>query len=329
VRDAVDRAANGDRSRFCGPGVAGHGGPHDNICRIAGLRTAVAREFAQATPLAPPTRDERILPPNVRSDLDFENNKNVTFRLEPFAIGSDEQDALGARFRIQAVSGNVYAEAGYRYTVMDGQSRHDVNEAFLHVRGRYGDVIVGRQHLYPGPANNTRVGTLLGLETTDAVVYEAPLKRGFKQQVGYLFDTQALRRAGVKGFYARGLAPLARGNAGYSVLVADEDGTRVGWSLDAAQSVIPNVLDVYGEAGNSARGRDLYTAGFYVPALYHTARLDMFLEYARRGGTQERVSLRLRREMGKGLLLIGFVDRELGSSFFTAGGGVMYSLQFR
>ncbi|MCC2670132.1 MAG: hypothetical protein K0Q72_2603, partial [Armatimonadetes bacterium] len=214
ARDAIDRTSTSPRRRFCGPGTASHGGPHDDVCRIAGVRASVAREFAQATPPSPPTREQRVLPTNVLPELEGGENRNVVFRFEPFAIGSDEQEALGARLRIQSVSGNVYAEAGYRFTLVGGETRHDVSEAFLHVRGRYGDVIAGRQHLYPGPGNNTRIGTLLGLETTDAVVYEAPLRRGYKQQVGYLFDTQALRREGVKGAYARGKAPLARGYAG-------------------------------------------------------------------------------------------------------------------
>ena len=41
------------------------------------------------------------------------------------------------------------------------------------------------------------------------------------------------------------------------------------------------------------------------------------------------MSLRLRREMGNGLLLVGFVDRELGTSRFTAGGGVVWTKKFR
>ncbi|HTE20772.1 MAG TPA: hypothetical protein VK689_20595, partial [Armatimonadota bacterium] len=223
----------------------------------------------------------------------------------------------------------VFAELGYLYQLVDGQSQHDISEGFLHVRGRHGDVIAGRQHRFIGPANNNQVGTLLGLEAVDAVIYEAPLRRGFRQEVGYLFDTRALRNGGERGAYARGQAPVFAGNAGYSVLVPTRDGRNVGWSLDAAQPLIRNVLDVYAEGGKATGGRNLFSGGLYIPALYHRFKLDTFLEYANREDLEERVSLRLRREMGNGLLLVGFVDRELGTSRFTAGGGVVWTKKFR
>lgn len=332
VRDAIDRVTRQSHLICCGMpdnGGEGPGGgsmPHQHAL---GVRSALASNFQQATPPSPPTREERILPANVLPFSDSADNRNTAFRLEPFAIGSDETYSAGGRMRFQGVSGNVYAEAGYRYAMTDGATRHDVSEAYVHVRGRYGDVIVGRQHVYPSPANNTNIGTLLGLDTADAVIYEAPVKAGFKQQIGYVADTFALRRGGTRGAYARGRAPIWRGNVGYSVLASTEDGTRVGWSLDGAQSLIRNVLDVYGEAGVGAQGRQLYTAGFYVPALYHSARLDVFMEYAHREGQQERVSLRLRRELGSGLLLVGFIDQSLSDSYFTAGGGVLYSHRFK
>lgn len=331
VRDAIDRTTRRPRIIDCGiPHDGGEGGattPRDH-CEF-GVRAAMAKEFAQATPTPAPTREERLLPANSLPFADSADNRNTAFRFEPFAIGSDETNSVGARVRFQGVSGDVYAEAGYRYALTDGNSRHDVSEAYVHMRGRYGDVIVGRQHIFPSPANNSDIGTLLGLDTADAVIYEAPLKKGYKQQIGYVSDSLALRRGGTRGAYARGRAPLWRGNVGYSVLGSTENGTRVGWSVDSAQSVIRNVLDIYGEAGVGVRGRELYTAGLYVPALYHAARVDVFMEYAHREGQEERISMRLRRELGSGLLLVGFIDQSLKDSYFTAGGGVLYSHRFK
>ena len=332
VRDAIARTTRRPRIIDCGRPTEGDGGDgtgnRQNHCDF-GVRSAVAREFAQATPTPTPTREERILPASALPFAETADNRNTAFRLEPFAIGSDETSAVGGRVRFQGVSGNVYAEAGYRYSLVDGNSRHDVSEAYVHMRGRYGDVIVGRQHVFPSPANNTNIGTLLGLDTADAAIYEAPLKRGYKQQIGFIADSNALRRQGTSGVYARGRAPVWRGNAGYSVIGSTDSGTNVGWSVDGAQSLIRNVLDIYGEAGVGVHGRELYTAGLYVPALYHTARLDVFMEYAHREGRDERVSLRLRRELGSGLLLVGFIDQSLKDSYFTAGGGVLYSHRFR
>ena len=75
----------------------------------------------------------------------------------------------------------------------------------------------GRQHLFLGPSNNTELGRLLGLEASDAIVYEAPMPRGFKQQFGYVFDTRALEPGGFHALYARGADWALGGNLGYSV----------------------------------------------------------------------------------------------------------------
>jgi len=331
ARDAIERNTRRRRIIDCGPdGEGPRPDGHGDDCRLPGVRATIAQQFAQATPATRPlTRDERILPGNLYPDRESQNEQKVAFLVEPFAIGSDEGEAFGARIRMQGVSGTVYGEAGYRYLNVGGDNRHDVSDAFIHVRGRYGDVIVGRQHLFPGPSNNSTIGTLLGLETADAAIYEAPLRNGYKQQVGYISDSQALRRKGVKGAYARGLAPVFRGNLGYTIIGATNEGAGIGWTLDGAQSVIANVLDVYAEAGESVRGRSVVTAGLYVPAFFHSAKVDVFLEYARREGLQERVSLRLRREVGRGLLLVGFMDQSVGSSYFAAGGGVLYSHKFK
>ena len=320
------RVRSGSRARTYSPAA--------QLARISpGLREAFGHDLTFAsfggTPSAPlPTPEERILPENVRPDW-----RALNFRFEPFGFLTTEGSAAGARVRGSTVAGTAYFELGYRFIWVDpedGESDidHDVSEALVHVRGRYGDVIAGRQHLFIGPANNTRLGTLLGLESVDAIVYETPNMRGFRQQIGYVIDSRAMEGGGYSAGYARGQAPLWRGRVGYSVLLGEGD-RQTGWSVDAALPAIRNVLDVYGEAGENQRGRELYTAGLYFPGIYQTARIDTFVEYGRREGREERVSLRLRRDVGSGLLAIAFVDQRLGGGSLEAGAGFLWTHRFK
>jgi hypothetical protein len=248
----------------------------------------------------------------------------------PFGIVTDESTAVGSQAGLQGTWGQVYGEVVYRYLLLDGRrDRHDLSEGYLHFRTRGGDLVVGRQHLFIGPVQNNRLGSLLKLEAADAVVYQAPLRRGYRQEAGYLIDSRATRRRGYSGGYLRGQAPVRAGYAGYSVLFADTGNSRIGWSLDASQPVIPNVLDLYGEGGVGIHGRTLWTAGIYVPALYHAGKVDLFLEYSGRENSDDRASLRLRRELGSGLFVAAFADRRLRQNEWDVGAGIQWNLRYR
>lgn len=297
-------------------------------------RLALAAREEQRTALVgtggTPSAEERALPANVRAPFEVEGNRNSQFRFEPFAFGSDDADASGARVRYQGTTGSVYMELGYRFLRLSGRNIHDVSEGFLHIKGKQGNIIAGRQHLFLGPSNNTELGRLLGLSTSDAIVYEPPTPRGFKQQVGYVFDSRALDEFDdFRGFYARGLARVWGGNVGYSLLADTHRNRNVGWQLDFAQPVVKNVLDVYGEGGVDTRNRAVISGGLYVPWLYHKFKLDVFAEYQKREDVEERFTLRFRRELGSGLLLIAFLDDRLGDNNLTFGGGILWSKKFR
>ena len=328
IRDALRRFTHFPCD--CHPFRSNPGGGYD-VPGQSPHRTPLGRRLALARS-APPTQDEMFLPAMVRPvpDSDEPGGQRIQARFEPFALGgTDDDQAAGARLRVQGTAGDVFAEVGYRYAWISGDDVSDISEGFVHLKGHDGDIIAGRQHLFLGPTNNTRLGTLLGLEATDAVVYEIPSSgRAFRQQFGYVFDSQALDHGGYAGAYARGLTLLGRGNVGYSILGSQDRGSKVGWSLDASQSLIPNVLDIYGEGGRHVDGRNIYTAGLYVPWLYHRTKLDLFLEYANREDLEERTTVRLRRELGSGFLLVGYLTRRPGDNI-DAGGGFVWSLKFR
>lgn len=303
------------------------------------LHTALAgRDPASSTPSArgtstggrtapPPTPEQIFLPQQVRPPRD-DQRRMSQFLFEPFGVAADNYDALGTRARFQGVQGDLFVELGYMYTLENGRSRHDLSEGFLQVRTRYGDFIGGRQHLFLRLANNQDVGTLLGLETTDAVVWDGQPGGGVRAQGGYIFDTNALDPGGLRGAFSRAQVPVGRGIVGYSLLASADGHPNLGWSLDASYPLLPNTLDIYGEGGSDVEGRRLFTAGLYVPALYERARLDVFVEFAHRENIEDRASLRLRRELGRGLLLVAFIDHR-SKDGVHAGGGVVWSLKFR
>jgi hypothetical protein len=311
------------------------GGPGSGALGAGALGPALAQAATTAPDPAEtgrlPTPEQIFLPQQVRRPTTLDVGRNAQFRVEPFALGSDRSDALGSRVRFQGTTGELFLEGGYLYSLLDGRSDHRLSEAFMHLRGRYGDFIAGRQHLFTRLSNNQDLGALLGLDTTDAFVYQLPLPGGFRQMAGYIHDSKAIDDGsfptGRPGGFARGQAPLFGGLAGYT-LFGSQELPRVGFSFDAAYPAVRNVLDVYGEAGRDGEGRKLFTGGIYIPALYHAAKLDVFLEFAHREAIQDRFSLRVRRELGAGLLLVGFVER-ISKDGFTGGGGIVWSTTFR
>lgn len=304
------------------------------------LRQMLATQVRPGGQPGPPatgtTPEQRIIPELSALPSSLEISDKFALRLEPFGVLSNDADVIGARLRAIGSSGDAYFELGYRYALLNGQSSHELSEAFLMLRGKLGDFTVGRQHLFLRLANNTNIGALLGLETTDGVTWRMPLKKGYEQSFGYIWNTTPLA-SGVlvngtgenfQTFFARGRAPVLRGNVGYSVMLPTDGARDTGWSLDAAQAIMPDKLEIYGELGQDTRSRNLSVLGFYVPALYHAIGVDLFVEYHRRENVDEAFTVRLRREVVKNLLLVAFADRRPGDNY-SYGGAVMYSLEFK
>lgn len=313
----------------CGGTPLPPGGQRGGLFRVRSTSFAPGAGDTQGSG-ASPRLDDVFFPANVKPTRAEGEHDNAALLFEPYAFGSDNGDsAFGGRLRFQGVSGNVYAELGYRYARINEQrDLSDISEGLLHVRGKYGDIIAGRQHLFMGPANNSDVGELLGLDATDAVVYDLPLKKGYQQRFGYVFDSRALQVGGYHGGFLRGQAPVNGGYVGYSVLATTREGNNIGWSVDGSQPLVKNVLDIYGEAGVDHVSRSVYLAGLYVPWLYHKTGLDLFTEYSHREGVTERLNFRLRKELGSGFVALLFADKEFGGGWVT-GGGALWSLKIR
>jgi len=331
LRESTDIVTHGPGGPVC---LFGEGPVFGRRALRSLLATQIRRDDVSGS-----TPEQRVIPSNVMTPTQAGITDKIALKLEPFGVLSDETSVVGSRVRMVGSSGNMYGELGYRYLRLHGdENRHDISEAFVQFRGKHGELTGGRQHLFLRLANNTNVGTLLGLDTTDAIVYKLPFKGRFKQTIGYVFDTGPLESGDFSGniggsfktFFARGQMQVRKGNVGYGVMLPTDSGRKVGWSVDASQPIIPNKLDIYGEIGDDTKDHNLYVAGLYIPALYHSAKVDAFIEYHNRKGVNERWTFRVRRQLYKGLLIVGFIDRSSGSdSDLHGGGALLYSYQFK
>jgi FecR protein len=253
----------------------------------------------------------------------------ATWDLEPYAFGADEGETVGGRARLRGFQGRVMAEVGGRIARFAGNEEIDLSEASLLYRaGRWGDLKVGRQHLFVGPANNSELGTLVGFNTADAALWNAPAGRRFGWSVGYLADSAPLQGDGFSGWYGRGRGVLGGGLWGVTLLSANRAGGGLGASADVSFPLLRDRLDGYVEAGRDPFDHDLVTGGFYFPGLFQRTGVDAFLEYQSRGGFNDRVSLQLRTQVAPHWLVVGYVTQELGGK--TSGGaGVRYGWQWR
>jgi len=243
---------------------------------------------------------------------------------EPFAFVGDEGDAIGVRSRMRAVSGRWMASVGARYGQFDGEGDSDLYEAFLlHRTPRWGDLKVGRQYLFLGPATNSDLGKLVGFNTMDGAFWVSPAGKKLGWQVGYVYDSAPLVGDGFSGWLGRFHGKLGAGAWGVNLLTANRAGGGLGASADVSHPIFPGRLEGYLEAGRDSFDQGLFTGGLHFPGLYQAAKVDAFLEYQSRGEFEDRVSLRLRSEFAPGWLLFGQLSKELGGD--SAGGaGVQY-----
>jgi hypothetical protein len=253
----------------------------------------------------------------------------ASFDLEPYAFGAREGETIGGQARLRGIMGRVLAQVGGRFADFAGNRKTDLSEASLLYRsGGWGDLKVGRQHLFVGPTNNSELGTLMGFNTADAALWSAPAGSRLGWQVGYLADSAPLQGDGFSGWYGRGQGALGGGLWGVTLLTANRAGGGLGASADLSLPLWRDRLDGYVEAGRDPFDHDLVTGGVYFPLLFQRTGVDTFLEYQSRGGFEDRVSLRLRSEFAPHWLAVGYITKEL-SGKTSAGVGVRYRWQWR
>jgi hypothetical protein len=261
----------------------------------AGLRTPAPANASVALPSTSALFD--VQPISLRVDPPLERfGKRVfgpdTF-VDVFGLATTEGSLAGVRVRPHVLWKNIYFEVGGTgWTDFDGF--HGIlSEAFAKARPPCGDIIVGRQHFLAGPVNNTNLGTIIGFNTADAIRWQ-PRVRDVRLDVAYVHDFVPHRSGRVGGWYGRAEANVWRGVVGLNVVNFESIGT--GISADVSVPIIPGMWDFYGEFGQDQFDNTVQTWGFYFPDLYQRYDLDLFLEYANRGGVRESWSLNAYRE---------------------------------
>jgi hypothetical protein len=209
--------------------------------------------------------------------------------------------------------------------------RYDLTEASLLYRSaRWGDLKIGRQHLFLGPVNNGRFGTLL-TNTSDGFIWKSPARHGFQVQAGYLIDVLPLLQetffdSSFKGWMGRAEAALFGGRIGATVLTAENVNGGAGYSMDLSMPLFPHQMDTYLEWGRDPFGRTLFTTGFYLPGLSRKTRLDLWVEYQVFDAYSDRVSARVQYPAGSQWYVNGYYVRQLDGG--TEGGlGIAYRLR--
>lgn len=232
--------------------------------------------LGQLSPLETRVLGKRVIGPDVKVDV---------FGLWGDGAGNS---LAGMRVRPRAVWNSLYFEVGATGWTTGQDGWHtNLTEAFVMAQPRCGKLTLGRQHLLAGPVNNSPLGSLLRLDTVDAVRFQ-PQVGHWKLDVAYLSDFFPLRALDHSGWYTRAQTNLGRAQiaANYLHQQTAGDGVSVDFSLPALEGK----WDVYGEYGVDTYGNHLETWGSYFPSLYQTDDLDLFVEYARHAGAPSLLS---------------------------------------
>jgi hypothetical protein len=246
-------------------------------------------------------------------------NSNVVWKLDSYAIGAEPGETLGSRARLNAVHRRLFAEVGGHYGRFRGRDDPDLSEmALLYRFGEGGDLKIGRQHLFLGPVNNSRLGTLLGSSTIDAAIWSTRTNRPFTARLGYIRDSTPLHGEGFSGWLGRAQGQVGGGLWGVTLLTAHRSGGGFGGSADLSIPLVLHELDGYLEAGRDPFERDLFTGGLHFSGLHQRTGLDLFLEYQSRTTLNDRVSVNLRAMLARHWDVFGYFIQELNGG--TSGG---------
>ncbi len=191
---------------------------------------------------------------------------------------------LSAWGRGSAARGHFYGEVGLQsLTSFSGSVDSMVSDAFLVYRNGRTEVTAGRQRYLEGPVNNSVLGSLFRSLHFDgaSVKHTWPHLTATAAWIND-YDTYLPNTGHTGGWLGRLGTPVLGGTLGVNALQQRHEGW--GWSADLALPVWRGYLDGYAEVGTDPEGRRLSTLGVYLPRLYQSAGIDLFLEYAQRHG---------------------------------------------
>ena len=190
----------------------------------------------------------------------------------------------GGWVRSAGIYEHYYGEIGIRaLTDYDGDWDTAVSDLFVVNRNGRTDLVAGRQRYLEGPVNNSGLGSLFGTVHFDGISLRRQTdKHGML--LAWVDDYESWGQPPVRvgASLARLSTPFAGGQAAINAL--RQRGEDWGVSGDISYPAVPGYLDLYAEIGEDPLGRDFHTIGAYLPELYQSASVDLFVEHAGRDG---------------------------------------------
>jgi hypothetical protein len=181
-----------------------------------------------------------------------------------------------------AVVGSVYMRVGGRIATLDRHADNELDEFLLRYRNRHvGDIQVGRFHWFPGPVSNGQLGRLISFTSSDGILWDVPGMGAAGLQLAWFDKINPLAGPRVGGYSGRLTLPVRTGQLGLTALTTSQK--TLGATVDLVYPVIPQKLEIYGEAGVDTVHQTVTSAGLYFPELFHSFHADLALEWSYRG----------------------------------------------
>ncbi|MGO8672959.1 MAG: FecR family protein [Capsulimonadaceae bacterium] len=227
-----------------------------------------------------------------------------------YNVGADPADTLGNMTKFGVAHDHWLAQVGALTTDYNNAWSVKTSDALVMYRSTsLGDVKVGRQQLFVGPVNNSRIATLIDFDTVDGIVWNDTENRRIGWEGGYLTRTAPLGGDDYSGEFQHIRAEVGKGYLGVTELTANRSATHIGYSGDFSQPLFEGKINVYGEAGEDPFSRRLFTGGVYLQDLYQHTGVDVFTEYETITGQSDRVSLRVAANVIRQWRVIGYLTR--------------------
>ena len=245
-----------------------------------------------------------------------------TTTLDTFGFWAEGGGLLGALPRVTGVWGDIYLQASALLATDFGDDTVELDETYAAARPHWGEVVAGRQRFLDGPINNTPVGALLPFDCADALRVDYRAGDALKVSGAWFESWTPLIGTETSGAWLRAEQAWLGGTAGGTWL-HQSGADHEGWMLDVALPAVPGELDAYLQAGTDPDGRNLGTAGIYLPGLYRREGVDAFVEYAWRDGLPGVWSLRAY-QTGEAWDSVALLQTEVGGDTTVGIGAVAH-----
>lgn len=281
--------------------------PAQALTYLPPVATALYAALGQKQPLPRELFGKRFFGPYLNTDV--------------FALWGNPDSVAGFRVRPSVVLDDWYFEAGAAVTHdFKGSLQGRLTEAFAAVRPHKSELTIGRQHFLSGPVTNSDLGTVIGLDTYDAVRYQRQIGAQWKADLALVLDFAPYAGDNLSGYVVRGERTLAGGIVGGNWV--HENGRGTASSIDFSLPALPGVIDLYGEFGSNSNNAKVQTLGLYLPSLYQSQEIDVYLERARHSGKPSLLSLVAYRQIRDNVTGVMILNKESGNSLKMSLGGL-------